>query len=113
LVRSPIRAVIKNGTIAAVEGGEDADRLRTILERTGDPNAYNVAELGIGLNPKSQMSGIMLEDEGVFGTVHIGIGTSITLGGKVKAALHYDLIMWKPTLELDGKPILKDGSLLI
>lgn len=113
LIRSPIVATIENGAIRALQGGEDADRLRTILEQTGDRNAYNIAELGIGLNPKSQMSGIMLEDEGVFGTVHIGIGTSITLGGKVKAALHYDLIMWKPTLELDDKPILKDGSLLI
>jgi len=68
-----------------------------------------VAELGVGLNPKSIMQGIMLEDEGVFGTVHIGIGTNITLGGSVKAAIHNDLIMWEPTVELDGRNVLERG----
>lgn len=113
LVSSPIKTSVKNGMITSIDGGEDARKLQAILKETGDSNSYNVAELGIGLNPKSRMSGQMLEDEGVFGTVHIGIGTSITLGGKIKAALHYDLIMWRPTVELDGKVILKDESLLI
>lgn len=55
----------------------------------------------------------MLEDEGVFGSLHIGVGTSITLGGVIKAACHYDLIMTKPTLIADGVVILKDGELMI
>ena len=55
----------------------------------------------------------MLEDEGVLGTVHIGIGTNITLGGHVKAALHYDLIMWQPTIVLDGQVVLENGQLRI
>ncbi len=60
-----------------------------------DPNVYNIAEIGVGLNPNCRMCGIMLEDEGVISTCHIGIGTSITLGGTVKAAVHYDLLMWR------------------
>ena len=44
----------------------------------------------------------MLEDEGVIGSAHIGIGTSITLGGVIKAPTHYDLIMWNPTIVVDG-----------
>jgi leucyl aminopeptidase (aminopeptidase T) len=59
------------------------------------------------------MQGIMLEDEGVFGTVHIGIGTNVTLGGKVKAAIHYDLIMWQPTIDLDGRIVLEKGVVKI
>jgi leucyl aminopeptidase (aminopeptidase T) len=69
-----------------------------------------VAELGVGLNPKCIMQGIMLEDEGVYGSVHIGIGTNITLGGHVKAAIHYDLLMWGATIELDGNVILEKGQ---
>ena len=53
----------------------------------------------------------MLEDEGVEGSVHIGIGTSITLGGVVKAASHYDLIMTKPTIVADGKTLLNEGKI--
>ena len=83
------------------------------LKRWNDPMVYNVAELGVGLNPKCTMCGIMLEDEGVFGTVHIGIGTNITLGGHVKASIHYDLIMWKGTIALDGRTIMQEGRVLI
>ena len=54
----------------------------------------------------------MLEDEGVRGSVHIGIGTSITLGGTVKAACHYDLIMTEATVTADGVTLLKDGKVL-
>ncbi|MEG2204903.1 MAG: leucyl aminopeptidase, partial [Oscillospiraceae bacterium] len=57
--------------------------------------------------------GFMLEDEGVYGSAHIGIGTSITLGGVVKAACHYDLIMHRATVEADGVVILRDGVLLV
>lgn len=42
-------------------------------------------------------------------TAHIGIGTSITLGGRTKAAVHYDLLMWHPRIEVDGR-ILIDGK---
>ena len=80
------------------------------LKGWNDPKVYNVAELGVGLNPKSIMQGVQLEDEAVFGTVHIGIGTNITLGGNVKAAIHYDMIMWEPTIELDGKIVLEAGT---
>jgi leucyl aminopeptidase (aminopeptidase T) len=52
----------------------------------------------------------MLEDEGVYGSVHIGIGTNITLGGTVKAAVHYDLLMLNATIEMDGITILENGQ---
>ena len=51
----------------------------------------------------------MLEDEGVFGSCHIGIGTSITLGGVVKAACHYDVIMKSGTIVADGKMLMEHG----
>jgi leucyl aminopeptidase (aminopeptidase T) len=56
------------------------------------------------------MQGVMLEDEGVYGSVHIGIGTNITLGGNVKAAIHYDLLMYGATIELDGNIVLEKGQ---
>lgn len=101
---------MKRGMITDIEGGRQAKKLADDLKSRNDSKVYNVAELSVGLNPKSIMQGIMLENEGVFGTVHIGIGTNITLGGTVKAAIHYDLIMWKPTIQLDGRIVLEKGS---
>jgi leucyl aminopeptidase (aminopeptidase T) len=59
------------------------------------------------------MEGVMLHDEGVYGTAHIGIGTSVLLGGEVKTLTHFDALMWKPTLSLDGEIVLKNGRWLL
>jgi leucyl aminopeptidase (aminopeptidase T) len=61
------------------------------------------------MNDRSRLIGIMLEDEGVQGTLHVGIGTSITLGGTVKAACHYDLLLWHPTIDIDGSRVVDQG----
>lgn len=43
--------------------------------------------------------------------MHIGIGTSANLGGTTKAAAHFDGMMNRPTLRLDGVALLDDGEL--
>ncbi len=113
VLTEPVKVKVHKGMITEITGGIQAKILKDNLEKQNDPMVFNIAELGIGLNPKARMCGIMLEDEGVFGVVHIGIGTNITLGGKIKAAVHYDLLMYKPTLNLDGSLILKDGQLQV
>ena len=112
VLEEPIVCQVKDGRIISMEGGRQAQMLKKDLDSKNDPNVYNVAEMGMGLNPKCHFCGFMLEDEGVRGSVHIGIGTSITLGGVVKAACHYDLIMTGATVVADGKTILRDGVVL-
>jgi leucyl aminopeptidase (aminopeptidase T) len=110
VLREPVRLTVERGMVVKVEGGEQAERLRVNWESYRDPTVYNVAELGLGLNPKGRMCGIMLEDEAVLGAAHIGIGTSITLGGTVKAPCHYDVLFWKPTIAVDGQVIVREGQ---
>jgi len=112
LLDEPVIVDVKDGFITKISGGRQADILRRDLESHNDKNSFNIAELGIGLNPKCRMCGIMLEDEGVVGTAHIGIGTNITLGGDTKAPCHYDLIMWDPRVEIDGTLVI-DGPRVI
>jgi leucyl aminopeptidase (aminopeptidase T) len=70
--------------------------------------------LAIGLNPECrQLTGQMTNDHGTLGTVHIGIGTSENLGGHTRAGLHFDGILRRPTLRLDGTLILDDGQLVV
>lgn len=111
VLKEPMRIKVEEGFIIEIEGGYQADVLKRDLESKNDPNVYNIAELGVGLNPKSELTGIMLDDEGVLGTCHIGIGTSLALGGKLKAAIHYDLVLWKPNIELDGKIVIEEGKI--
>ena len=113
LLREPVICKVEKGLIVSIEGGRQARDLEEILRSKNDPNVYNIAEIGVGLNPKSVFSGIMMEDEGVWGSVHIGIGTNATVGGKVRAAIHYDLIVTKATLTADGQTVLKDGEVCV
>lgn len=85
---------------------------RGAMAECRDQNVYNIAQLSIGLNPYCRVQGVMLEDEGAYGTCHVGIGTSTLLGGTVKTALHYDALLWHPTIEIDGQVLMKDGILL-
>lgn len=110
VLEEPVVCEVHDGMITSMEGGRQAQMLKKDLLAKNDPNVFNVAEMGVGLNPKCSFMGFMLEDEGVCGSVHIGIGTSITLGGVVKAACHYDLIMTGATIVADGKTLLKDGE---
>ncbi len=108
----PVVCTIQDGYVTAMEGGPQGQSLLRHLESFGDPNCFNVAELGVGLNPNARLTGEMLEDEGVLGTIHVGIGTSHTLGGEIMAPTHYDLLMWQPTIEVDGRVVLRDRDVL-
>lgn len=107
---SPIKLFVEKGRIVSIEGKEEAMRLKEIL-KTSDENANNIAEFAIGTNPNSRMLGNVPEDKKKRGAVHLGIGNSTGIGGKVYSKLHLDMIILKPTVWLDGKEILTQGEL--
>jgi len=101
-----IRYTVKNGFAEKIEGSE---RLKKEVNKIGKM-ARNIAEIGIGTNPKARVIGNILEDEKVFGTVHIALGNNLSFGGSVDVPLHVDGIILKPTLEADGEILIKDGK---
>lgn len=113
VLNHPIEVRVDKGVVESITGGKQADALASNLASFDDPNVYNIAEIGMGLNPHSRLTGCMLDDEGVLKTAHIGIGTNITLGGNVKASCHYDLLLWNPTISLDGVTVVEEGELRI
>lgn len=42
-----------------------------------------MAEFGIGTNYKAKLVGLILEDEKVFGTIHIAFGNNLSMGGRI------------------------------
>ena len=112
VLKEPVTCIIENGYVVCIRGGRQAQVLEEQLVSMNDRNCFNIAELGVGLNPNANLTGFMLEDEGVLGTIHIGIGTSITLGGEISAPSHYDLLMWAPTLKIDGHIIQNNKQLI-
>lgn len=111
-IREPITCHVEGGRIVRIEGGAEAKLLESSLAAFGDERVYVVAEIGFGLNKASQISGRMLQDEGMFGTMHIGIGNNLSYGGDNDTPIHIDLIMRRPTYVVDGKVLYRDGEIV-
>ena len=103
LIRKPINIRVQDGRAVEIQGGNEAHQLKELLEKEKDPACWNVAEIAVGLNPCSRVIGHIIEDEGTLGTCHVALGNNVTLGGKNSARVHVDLVMWRPTLYLDGE----------
>lgn len=112
VVKKPIKLAVKDGFVTEISGDKSAKDLEKIIEPFGKP-ARNIAELGIGTNDRAKIIGNVLEDEKVMGTVHMAIGDNKSMGGNVSVQSHLDGILLKPTLEIDGQVIMKDGMLKI
>jgi len=108
----PIRIEVKDGYAVNVSGGNQAKKLDDTLNKF-DKLARNIAEFGIGTNYKAKLSGVLLEDEKVMGTIHIALGDNKSMGGLVDVPIHLDGVVKKPTVYFDEKMIMKNGKLLI
>lgn len=106
---SPLRVVIRDGKLRELSG-EKSELLQVLL--ANDRNA-TVGELGIGTNPAAVLNGVILEDEKVYGTVHIAFGTNTSFGGHNKADCHMDGIILNPTLYFDDQLIIDRGRFAI
>ena len=93
----PVRMTVVDGRLADATGPEGAALLE-LLRAHGDV-ATTVAELGIGTNEKAELTGNVLEDEKILGTVHIAFGASAAIGGTVQVPVHLDCVVMKPTID--------------
>ncbi|MFH1006364.1 MAG: aminopeptidase [Candidatus Latescibacterota bacterium] len=112
LLKTPIRITVRDGLAVEIEGGEEADMLREMIAPYGELGR-NIAELGIGTNDKAKVTGVVLEDEKVMGTVHVALGDNASMGGAVHAPLHLDGILLRPTLVVGEIMVIQDGKLMI
>jgi len=107
-LKSPVTLAVKKGEVVDVSGDEPfAESLRAkIGERDGN---RNIAELGIGTNPRAERPDNILESEKILGTIHIALGDNSSFGGNVKTPFHQDFVFFKPTVTLfhaDGKEVM-------
>jgi leucyl aminopeptidase (aminopeptidase T) len=111
-IKKPIRLVVQDGLAVEITGGDEAQKLNALINPLGAA-ARNIAELGIGTNDRAKITGIILEDEKVMGTVHIALGDNMSMGGKVSVPSHLDGLILQPTVYVDGRMIMDAGRLLV
>jgi leucyl aminopeptidase (aminopeptidase T) len=111
LVDGPVELVVEGGHLTSARGGQGM-ALMELLTAHGE-DGTNVAELGIGTNEKAKLTGEILEDEKILGTCHVAFGASAAIGGTVQVPVHLDCVVTRPTVELDGEAIVREGELLV
>jgi len=109
--KTKLKIEVKKGYAIKITGGILANKLNKMLDAVGK-NARNIAEFGIGTNDSAKLSGVLLEDEKVMGTIHIALGNNTSMGGKINVPIHLDGVVKEPTVYLDGKLLLENGKLL-
>jgi leucyl aminopeptidase (aminopeptidase T) len=111
LAAEPVELVVEGGHLTSARGGQGMAFME-LLTGHGE-GGTNVAELGIGTNEKAKLTGEILEDEKILGTAHVAFGASAGIGGRVQVPIHLDCVVLKPTVNLDGEAIVRDGEHLV
>lgn len=110
-VETPVELTVRDGHLTDATGPEGAILLEMLTMHGED--GTNVAELGIGTNEEATLTGNILEDEKILGTAHVAFGASAAIGGTVQVPVHLDCVIVEPTVEVDGKEIVRGGQLLL
>ncbi len=107
-----VELTLKEGVVTEVKGGMQAKIFERWLASFNDANMYRLAHYSLGFNPGvTKPSGRIVEDERIFGSVEMGIGSQgPQIRGKTwKAAAHTDGVVLNPTVVLDGVTMEKEG----
>jgi leucyl aminopeptidase (aminopeptidase T) len=107
----PAKLTMKDGHLTEATGPE-GEQLMSILEEHGDAGT-NLAELGVGTNDRATLTGNVLEDEKILGTVHVAFGASIAIGGTVSVPIHLDCVVTEASLEIGGTRVLDEGRFVL
>ncbi|MGZ7440595.1 aminopeptidase [Paenibacillus sp. TH7-28] len=108
VLAAPLLLTVEQGRLVAAEG----DGASELLNMLGDGDGRWLGEFGIGTNDKARITGVVLEDEKVFGTIHVAFGSNNTFGGQIAAGVHIDIVVKEPDVYLDNRLIMSQGKLV-
>jgi leucyl aminopeptidase (aminopeptidase T) len=107
----PATLTVAEGRIVAAEGGLGPQFIELLLAH-GELGT-NLAELGVGTNDRARLTGNVLEDEKILGSVHVAFGASAGIGGTVSVPIHLDVVVVDASLEVDGQRVLDHGRYVL
>jgi len=94
------------GGIEKIEAEKGSNVFKKLLnEAEGDKD--RIAELGIGINYGVKLTGYRMFDEKALGIAHIAIGNNTQLGWVNKASIHWDFVLYSPSIEVDDVHLIE------
>ncbi|MFQ5895127.1 MAG: aminopeptidase [Nitrospinota bacterium] len=112
VLREPFgRIEVRAGKVVSMAGSPGAERFWRVLEENGE-TAKNLAEFALGTNPACRPYASIREGKKTWGTCHVAVGDSGSIGGKVVSPLHVDIVFARPTVYVDDQVVVQDGRVL-
>jgi leucyl aminopeptidase (aminopeptidase T) len=107
----PAILTVEDGRLVAAQHGLGPELLARLTSH--GEKGTNLAELGVGTNDRAMLTGNVLEDEKILGTVHVAFGASAGIGGTVSVPIHLDVVVLDATLVVDGTTVLDGGRYVL
>jgi leucyl aminopeptidase (aminopeptidase T) len=109
-VKEPITWTLEDGKAVKIDGGEEARRLREVVD--GVENATVIGEFAFGVSEVAPFG--TPSEKGRVGTVHCALGDNHNAypGGQNVSVLHLDGVVLDASMQIvdNGRWILKDGQ---
>ncbi|MFA5527846.1 MAG: aminopeptidase [Peptostreptococcales bacterium] len=112
-ITNPITLELRNGRIVNIEGSIDAVIFEEWLKAYGDENTRVLCELAVGTNKWARFTGSLREDRKIWGTIHIGFGQNLDVGGLIESNMHWDVVINNASATVDGQEIIKQGRIIL
>lgn len=118
-VQDPVRLTLEDDYIVKIEGGMDAELIRSYIESWGGKEAYGTSHVGFGLNEKARWESLALyerdategqEARAFYGNFMFSIGPNLIAGRPTPS--HFDLPMKHCSVFLDGRPVIEEGRVI-
>ncbi len=109
-VKEPITWTVERGRAVRIEGGEEARRLRDVID--GVENATVIGEFAFGVSEVAPFG--TPSEKGRVGTVHCALGDNHLAypGGQNVCTLHLDGVVLEASMQIvdNGRWIIRDGQ---
>lgn len=108
-LKEPITIKLVEDRVVTIDGqGNSLDLYNRLLEQH---SAFQfLCEIGIGLNPYvvPDNDSNFIPEEKLFSTIHFGFGGNLSYGDRIGP--HFDAIIKRPTMSVDGTIVMRDGQ---
>jgi 2,5-dihydroxypyridine 5,6-dioxygenase len=121
-VQAPITLTVEKGYITKLDGGFDADFLKSYMDSFQDREVYAISHLGWGLQPRAQWTALGLYDKeatlgmdarAFYGNFLFSTGPNTEAGGTRNTPCHIDIPLRNCSLSLDGVPMTVNGDVVV
>lgn len=119
--RERVTLTVEKGFVTRIDGGFTAEYMKSFMDSFDDPDAFAMAHVGWGLEPRAHWTtlglydpeaGLGMDARSFAGNFLFSTGPNTEAGGTRDTPCHLDIPLRACSLSLDGVPMTRDGKVV-